>query len=86
VGPELAYWRDTGRVTYTQVSDRDALAACRTLTECEGIVPSLECAHAVAYAIKVAPAMALKSSVLVAVTSRGDHEVDALLETTEPVS
>ena len=79
VGPELAYWRDTGRVTYTQVSDRDALAACRMLTECEGIVPSIECAHAVAYAIKVAPAMPLKGSVLVALTSRGDDQVDQLL-------
>ncbi len=80
VGPELAYWRDTGRVTYTQISDRDAMTACRTLTECEGIIPSLECAHAVAYAIKVAPAMPLKASVLVALTGRGESVVDQLLE------
>jgi tryptophan synthase beta chain len=50
-GPEHAHLRDTGRVTYVAVSDRDALAAFRRVTELEGILPALEPAHALAWVL-----------------------------------
>ncbi len=76
VGPEHAAWRDSGRVTYTQVDDRDALGAFHVLAETEGILPALESAHAVAYAIKVAPAMPLKAHIVINLSGRGDKDLD----------
>jgi tryptophan synthase beta chain len=82
VGPEHSFWRESGRATYTRVDDREALEAFHLLAETEGIVPALESAHAVAYAIKVAPAMALKDNVLVNLSGRGDKDLNevALVE------
>ena len=54
VGPEHAYLRDIGRVNYVTVTDREAVEAFRTLSVTEGIIPALESAHAVAYALKLA--------------------------------
>jgi tryptophan synthase beta chain len=54
VGPEHAFLHDTGRVTYTTVTDREALSGFMALSQSEGIIPALESAHAVAYAIKAA--------------------------------
>jgi tryptophan synthase beta chain len=84
VGPEHANWHDTGRVTYTSVDDPEALAAFHTLSETEGIVPALESAHAVAYAISVAGDMSLQERVLVNLSGRGDKDLAevALLEET----
>jgi tryptophan synthase beta chain len=75
VGPEHANWHDTGRVTYTRVDDGEALAAFHVLAETEGIVPALESAHAVAYAIKVAPGMARDSQLIVNLSGRGDKDL-----------
>ncbi len=76
VGPEHAMWHDTGRVSYTRVGDREALGAFHLLSETEGIIPALESAHAVAYALKVAPAMPLKANILVNLSGRGDKDLD----------
>ncbi len=76
VGPEHAFWHDEGRVTYTRVDDREALAAFHLLAETEGILPALESAHAVAYAVKVAPAMPLSASIVVNLSGRGDKDLD----------
>ena len=76
VGPEHAFWRDRGRVSYTRVDDREALGAFHMLAETEGILAALESAHAVAYAIKVAPAMPLKANILVNLSGRGDKDLD----------
>lgn len=76
VGPEHAHWKDTGRVSYTRVDDREALGAFHMLAETEGILPALESAHAVAYAIKVAPAMPLGAHILVNLSGRGDKDLD----------
>jgi tryptophan synthase beta chain len=76
VGPEHADWKKAGRVTYTRAEDQEAIQAFHLLAECEGIVPALESAHAVAYAIKVAPAMPLKSHILVNLSGRGDKDLD----------
>ncbi|MEM0329566.1 MAG: tryptophan synthase subunit beta, partial [Nitrososphaerota archaeon] len=54
VGPEHAYLKETGRAEYATVTDDEALQAFLTLSRTEGILPALESAHALAYAIKLA--------------------------------
>jgi len=76
VGPEHVQWWKSGRVTYARVDDGEAIAAFHLLAECEGIVPALESAHAVAYVLKVAPSMPLSSNVLVNLSGRGDKDLD----------
>lgn len=75
VGPEHSDWHDSGRVSYTRVDDREALGAFHLLAETEGIVPALEAAHAVAYAVRVAPAMALRERMLINLSGRGDKDL-----------
>jgi tryptophan synthase beta subunit len=57
VGPEHSWFKDTGRAEYVSVEDREALEAFRLLCVTEGIIPAMESAHAVAYAVRLAPAM-----------------------------
>jgi tryptophan synthase beta chain len=75
VGPEHAYLRQIGRAEYTSASDEEALAAFRTLAECEGIIPALESSHAVAEAIKLAPKLSPDDLLLVNLSGRGDKDV-----------
>jgi tryptophan synthase beta chain len=75
VGPEHAQWKENARVTYTNVGDEEAVAAFHLLAECEGIIPALESAHAVAYAARVAPSMPLSSNILVNLSGRGDKDL-----------
>ena len=79
VGPEHAWLRDKGRVEYTSCSDSDALAATKTLSVLEGIIPALESAHAVAEAIKRAPS-AKGQSFVINLSGRGDKDIDILRE------
>jgi tryptophan synthase beta chain len=79
IGPEHANWHDSKRVTYTRVDDRDALGAFHLLSETEGIMPALETAHAIAYVLKVAPAMPLDSHVIVNLSGRGDKDLAEVL-------
>jgi tryptophan synthase beta chain len=76
VGPEHANWHDAGRVRYTTVGDDEALDAFHLLSETEGIVPALESAHAVAQAVRLAPAMALDENIVVNLSGRGDKDLD----------
>ncbi len=76
VGPEHANWHDAGRVSYTTVGDDEALEAFHLLAETEGIIPALESAHAVAQAIRLAPAMALDENIVVNLSGRGDKDLD----------
>jgi tryptophan synthase beta chain len=76
VGPEHANWRDTGRVGYTTVDDREALDAFHVLAETEGIVPALEPAHALAQAAKMAPGMSLEANIVVNLSGRGDKDLE----------
>lgn len=76
VGPEHAYWKDTGRVEYSCVGDGDALGALQTLARREGVLCALETAHAVAHAIEVARTMRRDQRVLINVSGRGDKDVD----------
>ena len=75
VGPEHAYWKDTGRVEYCVIDDAMALEGFQRLSELEGIIPALETAHAVAQALKVAPILSRDDAVLVNVSGRGDKDV-----------
>lgn len=73
VGPEHAWLKDTGRVQYVSVTDSEALSAFQALARAEGIIPALETSHAVAHALRVAPAM--KGAVVVInVSGRGDKD------------
>ncbi len=76
VGPEHAYWKDTGRATYTYVTDAEALAAFQLLCKLEGIIPALESSHAVSHALKVAKSMRPDQHVLINLSGRGDKDVD----------
>ena len=83
VGPEHAYWKDTGRVKYTSCTDDQAIEAVQTLARTEGIIPALESAHAVAEAVRMAPVMSKDQIILVCLSGRGDkdcNEIAAILE------
>lgn len=76
VGPEHAWLRDLERAGYTYATDEEALAAFKTLSEQEGIIPALESSHAVAEAIKRAPTMAKDQVILVNLSGRGDKDLN----------
>jgi tryptophan synthase beta chain len=78
IGPEHAYLHDAERVEYVSVTDDEALEAFRTLSELEGIIPALESAHAVAYALKLARAWGRERLLLVNLSGRGDKDVQAV--------
>jgi tryptophan synthase beta chain len=80
IGPEHAHLHDLGRAEYVSVSDADALAAFRTLSELEGIIPALESAHAVAHALRVAGELTPAHVVLVNLSGRGDKDVATVAE------
>ena len=80
VGPEHAFFKETGRATYVAVDDQEALAAFRLLSETEGIIPALESAHAVAYLVKIAPKLPPNTIVVVNLSGRGDKDVAAVRE------
>ncbi|HEX9919495.1 MAG TPA: tryptophan synthase subunit beta [Pyrinomonadaceae bacterium] len=80
IGPEHAFLHDAGRVEYVAASDADALAAFRTLSEQEGIIPALESAHAVAYALKLARESKPEQTILVNLSGRGDKDVQSVAD------
>ena len=78
VGPEHSQLRDSGRATYVAVDDRQALEGLRLLSECEGIIPALESAHAVYYAAQLAGRLRSQQIVLINVSGRGDKDMDTV--------
>jgi tryptophan synthase beta chain len=76
VGPEHAALHDDGRVVYTKVSDEEALDAFALLSETEGIVPALESAHALAFAVGLARRLPGAAWILVNLSGRGDKDLD----------
>lgn len=78
-GPEHALWHDLGRVTYDVIGDKEAIDAFFRLSRMEGIIPALESAHAVAYAIQLAQQMK-RGSVLINLSGRGDKDLEFVLE------
>lgn len=75
VGPEHSYWKDTGRVRYTPITDDQALAAFSQLARTEGILPALESSHAIAQAMISAKARRPDEAVVVCLSGRGDKDV-----------
>lgn len=78
VGPEHAYLHDEMRAHYTSVTDKEALHAAFSLSRLEGILPALESAHAIAYALKKAPQLSENYIMLVGLSGRGDKDVETL--------
>ena len=79
VGPEHSLWADEGSVSYSSITDDEALAAFHELTRLEGIIPALESAHAIAEARKRAGAMARDQVIVVNLSGRGDKDLDTVL-------
>lgn len=79
VGPEHAFLHDLGRVRYETVDDEQAMNAFFKLSRLEGIIPAIESAHAVAYAMRRAKEMK-KGSILVCLSGRGDKDIDYVVE------
>ena len=80
VGPEHAWLKDSGRAEYVAITDDEALNAFHTLTRMEGIMPALESAHAVAYAMKLAPTLSDDKVLLVNLSGRGDKDMNTVAE------
>src|SRR5690625_2144220 len=76
VGPEHSYLHDTSRVTYTSITDQEALDGFQVLSKNEGIIPALESAHAVAYALKLAKSMEKDQTIVICLSGRGDKDVE----------
>lgn len=74
VGPEHSFWKDTGRVEYTQCRDGEALATFDRVARSEGILPALETSHAIAKAIEIAEQLPKEQVVLVCLSGRGEKD------------
>ena len=75
VGPEHAWYKQTGRAQYVTVTDKQALSAFEKLSRLEGIIPAFESAHAIAYALRAAPKMKKSHVMIVGLSGRGDKDV-----------
>lgn len=78
VGPEHAWLHDIGRAKYVAITDDEAVDAFEYLSRTEGIIPAIESAHALAYAIKIAPKMDKDQLMVVNVSGRGDKDCAAI--------
>lgn len=80
VGPEHAYLKDTGRAEYVSITDTEAMDALMELCKLEGIIPAIESAHAIAYAMKKAKTMTKEQSMIVCLSGRGDKDVQTIAD------
>jgi len=80
VGPQHCYLKDIGRVDYHSITDDECLEAFFTLSRLEGIIPALESAHAISWAIKNAKYTEKNGSIIVNLSGRGDKDVDFVLD------
>jgi tryptophan synthase beta chain len=78
VGPEHAYYKDTGRFEFVSVTDEEALEGFQVLARLEGIMPALESAHAVAHAIRLAKRLPRSRAIVVGLSGRGDKDVQVV--------
>ena len=78
IGPEHAYLHDTGRAKYVPVTDEEAVLAFEYLSRTEGIIPAVESAHAISYAMKLAPSMKKEEIIVVTISGRGDKDCAAI--------
>ena len=80
VGPEHSFLKDEKRVKYKAVTDDEVINAFLILTKTEGIIPALESAHAIAYAMKIAKKMKKSESVVITLSGRGDKDIGIVQE------
>jgi tryptophan synthase beta chain len=80
VGPEHAFYKDSGRAEYVAVTDHEALEGLTLLCETEGIIPALESAHAIYYAAQLATSLDPEKIVLVNVSGRGDKDMEIVAQ------
>ncbi|MCM3664287.1 tryptophan synthase subunit beta [Mesobacillus subterraneus] len=78
IGPEHSYLHDINRIKYEAVTDEEALEAFQLLSKLEGIIPALESAHAIAYAVKLAAKMSKDENIVVCLSGRGDKDVQTI--------
>ena len=78
VGPEHAWLKDTGRATYVNITDTEALEGFYALTRMEGIIPALESSHAMAYTMKLAPTMGKDETIIINLSGRGDKDMQTM--------
>lgn len=78
IGPEHANLYDTGRAQYVPITDDESVEAFEYLSRTEGIIPAIESAHAVAYAMKLAPTLPKDKIIVVNLSGRGDKDVAAI--------
>jgi len=78
VGPEHSFLKDSGRVTYVPITDKEALDAFQVCTRLEGIIPALESAHGLAHVIKLAPTMGKDQTIVLCLSGRGDKDVESV--------
>lgn len=78
IGPEHAWLHDTGRAEYVPVTDDEAVNAFEYLSRTEGIIPAIESAHAVAYAMKIAPEYSADKIIVITISGRGDKDCAAI--------
>lgn len=83
VGPEHSYFKDSGRVTYTSVTDEEALQAFERLARVEGIIPAMESSHALAYLEELMPQTTKEQAVVVCLSGRGDKDVQMAAQVME---
>jgi tryptophan synthase beta chain len=82
VGPEHASFKETGRASYVTVDDQEAVQAFIALSQYEGIIPALESAHAVAYAMQLAPQLDKEKVIVINLSGRGDKDAGIIAEQT----
>ncbi|MDH5630325.1 MAG: tryptophan synthase subunit beta, partial [Gammaproteobacteria bacterium] len=75
VGPQHAFLKETGRVSYESVTDDEALEAFQLLSKSEGIIPALESSHALAYGLKLAKQIKEESIMVINLSGRGDKDL-----------
>ncbi|WP_400241615.1 tryptophan synthase subunit beta [Niallia sp. JL1B1071] len=80
IGPEHSYLHDIGRATYESITDDEAFEALQLLCKVEGIIPALESAHAISYAVKLAAKMDKEEGIIVCLSGRGDKDVNTVME------
>ena len=78
IGPEHAYLYDIGRAQYVPVTDDEAVQAFEYLSRTEGIIPAIESAHAVSYAIALAQSMRKDQIIVINISGRGDKDVASI--------
>ena len=78
VGPEHGYFRDTGKAKYVSIDDEEAIRAFMLLSKLEGIIPAMESAHAVAYAMKLSPTLDKDKVIVINLSGRGDKDAEII--------